>query len=567
MKRSEETKLFCRVALAAGAVNREEIDRAARESGTEASLAQALVNLGILSPKQYELLMRRVRAIQMDARRRQQAGGNRFGKMVVERGLASQSQVDACLEFQAKEQARGIHRNIGEIMVERGLVTANQVRHLVQTRERIIMICTSCRKRFNVLQDFSKQADCPECDGALRPVREGEGISVEATVGKRPSERSLVGKEFGGCRIVEMLGQGAMGAVYKARHIGLDRLVALKVLPMSGRDREMIKVLLHEARATAKLEHPNIVQVHDVGFKHGHFFIVMQLLKGETLADRLKELAFVEMQEAVRIVGEVAKGLQAAHETGIVHRDIKPANIMLVGAGEVRIADFGLAQDTTDPLREREGMVVGTPYYMSPEQWRGKKIDPTGDLYSLGVVFYELLTGKRPFEGEDIRQVMNDHLKKPAPPPHKENPEVSEMLSAIVRKLLSKAPEKRYTSAKALRDDLERYREGREPRALAQFGRRIKCGFCETVNPVNAGRCSVCKEPLNPPDMKLSFAKRRDEFKCPKCTAFITKGERECKRCGQRFCIRCRVRRAIYQDYCKKCVEKLPDKQKRKLKR
>ena len=322
--------------------------------------------------------------------------GALFGEAAVSRGLATTEQVSGALKEQAALAAKGDFRNLGELLIEKGILTPDQVRALIAEQDKVIMFCSSCGEKYNVLKTWETAAKCPADGTLLSKIGEDSSVGVAATLGTRAAEtESPIGMECGGCKIVELIARGSMGAVYKAKHVGLNRYVAVKLLPSVSQNPDLVKRLLIEARAVAKLEHPNIVQVYDVGFQRGYFFIVMQLLTGQTLEARLDEMKSLPVDAAVEIARDVASGLGAAHAKGIIHRDVKPANVMLTDDGRARLTDFGLAQDAENP-DGREGLIVGTPYYMSPEQWLGHKADERSDLYSVGVILYQMVAGHRP---------------------------------------------------------------------------------------------------------------------------------------------------------------------------
>jgi serine/threonine-protein kinase len=420
----------------------------------------------------------------------------RFGEAVADRGLATREQVAECLRAQAELAARGVFRNLGEIMVERGYLTAGQVQRLLAERDQVILSCPACGDRYNVPRASQGTAACPADSAILVPARDASAVGVAATLDPPPD--SPVGLEVAGCRIVELIARGSMGAVYKAKHVALNRFVAVKMIPHREGNPEVVRRVLQEARAAAKLEHPNIVQVHDVGFQKGYVYVVMQLLRGRTLEERLAEFGMLPVDEACDVARDVAQGLQAAHAKGIIHRDLKPANIIVTEDGRARLTDFGLAQDL-ESGEDSTGMIVGTPYYMSPEQWLGRRADARSDLYALGIILYAMLCGRRPFEGETIEELMRQHLKVAPPPPEKHNARLPEGIGAIVRKAIAKSPARRYPSAAAFLADLDRFRRGQDPEALGELGARLKCGFCETFNPASAKRCRVCGEPLGGP--------------------------------------------------------------------
>ncbi len=349
-----------------------------------------------------------------------------------------------------------------------------------------VMYCLICSERHSVLQSEMKEARCPKCSMSLAPIETGQKVSAF----------ELIGQRLGGCRISSCIGQGAMGIVFKAIHEGLHREVAIKTLPVVEKRSGDLRRLVYEARIIAKLEHPNIVQVYDIGTDRGYVFIIMQLLDGITLDDTIKE-GLIPLETALSITLQTTSAVGHAHAKGIVHRDLKPENIMILTKGGIKVMDFGLASDP-DLYDELHDMVTGTPFYIAPEVWVKKTWDHRSDLYSLGVILYYILTGKRPFYGRLIQDLMYKHLKENPLPPSAINSNVPKSIDAIVRKLMAKEPEKRYQSADELSNDIELYLKGQVPKAVQQFIKLIKCPLCESQNSASLKRCKVCNELLNP---------------------------------------------------------------------
>lgn len=263
---------------------------------------------------------------------------------------------------------------------------------------------------------------------------------------------SLEGQTLGKYRILEPLGRGGMAQVYKAYHPQLDRYVAVKVLRSDlVEEAEFLARFRREARAVAALRHPNVVQVHDFDTQDDLYYMVMELLEGDTLKAHLNAFRArgerLPPGELVRILCDVLTGLAYAHGEGIIHRDLKPANIMLTRSGQAVLTDFGIAQIVGSTQYTISGALMGTLNYMAPEQGLDGKCDVRSDIYSLGIVYYEMLTGKVPFDADTPLAILMKHLNDPLPLPHKFDPSISEPLERVALKALAKSPDDRYQSA------------------------------------------------------------------------------------------------------------------------
>lgn len=282
------------------------------------------------------------------------------------------------------------------------------------------------------------------------------------------------------------LAQGGMANVYLARDLLLDRPVAVKVLfPEHARDDAFVERFRREATAAANLNHPNVVAIYDWGQQHGTYYIVMEYVEGRPLSDIIRTEGPLHPDRAAEITADVAAALAFAHRNGVVHRDVKPGNILITGTGQVKVADFGIAQassnaDATQNLTQA-GAVMGTATYFSPEQAQGLPVDPRSDLYSLGCVLYEMLTARPPFSGDSPVAIAYKHVQEQPYPPSTVNPTVPAALEAVDMKLLQKDPADRYASAEDLRADLRRFLEGQPVLALGA------AGAAATVAGVGAG--------------------------------------------------------------------------------
>jgi serine/threonine-protein kinase len=267
---------------------------------------------------------------------------------------------------------------------------------------------------------------------------------------------------LGRYEIISELGQGAMGVVYKATDPLIDRVVAIKTINLGlalDEKEEYEGRFYQEAKAAGRLSHPNIVTIFDLGKSDDVAYIAMEFLQGKELRDILDDGEKMPVERVLDVVNQVALGLAYAHEHGVVHRDVKPSNIMVASDGHVKITDFGIARMESSSVRTQTGMVLGSPKYMSPEQVLGRLIDQRSDIFSLGVVLYEMLTGKPPFFGENVNAIMYQTLNSIPSPPGSLNSNVPDMLNYIVAKALAKGLDDRYQNAKVLAEDLRSCRE------------------------------------------------------------------------------------------------------------
>lgn len=263
-------------------------------------------------------------------------------------------------------------------------------------------------------------------------------------------------KTIGRYEVVSVMGQGAMGTVYKARDPVIERTVAIKTinLELSREERaEFEERFYREAKSAGRLNHPNIVTIYDVGETGDAAYIAMEFIEGESLRDVLDSGVVLSLKRICQIAVQVASALNYAHENSVVHRDIKPANIMISRNREVKIMDFGIALIPTGS-RTQAGTVLGSPKYMAPEQVAGKATDGRADIFSLGAVLYEMLTGSTPFNGDNLSAIMYKILNEEPAPPSKLNARVPKVFDRIVARALAKRPEDRYQSAKEFSRDL-----------------------------------------------------------------------------------------------------------------
>jgi len=264
----------------------------------------------------------------------------------------------------------------------------------------------------------------------------------------------LAGREVGGCHLERLIGRGSSGAVYLGRHKVLEVPVAVKVMPVSGAGNAELERFLRGARVAARVQHPHVAPVLNAGRGRGFCFLVQRYVEGETLRRRMEAQGRLSERSVRAILRDIASALAAAHHLGVIHRDVKPSNIILTPAGRAVLTDFGLARAAGPGDISSASDVVGTPYYMSPEQCSGLAVDERSDLYSLGATAYHALTGRRPAEGDTVVAVLRAHVEEVPPPPRALVPEVSEGLSALLMRLLAKRREERCQSAGELLEAL-----------------------------------------------------------------------------------------------------------------
>ncbi len=290
-------------------------------------------------------------------------------------------------------------------------------------------------------------------------------LSVSNSNSNRDSARlpnDLSGRQIGNFHFIRRLGKGAMAEVYLAEQVQLKRWVAVKILrPELADDKTCLRRFEREAQAAAKLVHTNIVQIHEVGHVEGLHYIVQEYVQGQNLREWLARNGPPLLQPALNVMRQIASALAKAAEQGVVHRDIKPENIMITAAGEVKVADFGLARvlgesDTAATALTQVGITMGTPLYMSPEQVEGRPLDHRSDLYSFGVLCYHLLTGKPPFVGDTALAVAVQHVKTPPPALEAQRPDLPPALCRVVHKMLAKDPDGRWHTCGELLRELYR---------------------------------------------------------------------------------------------------------------
>ncbi|MFW6108221.1 MAG: protein kinase domain-containing protein [bacterium] len=367
-----------------------------------------------------------------------------FLSTAVARGALDQGTAEEVLAALRQVEALGASSSAREIAINRG----------VFTREQADRIDHAAREGAN---DDDPEPASPPGRSPLGGQRQDRGPEPPTPIRKR--------RRLGNFEILQKLGVGGMGVVYKARQLSMDRLVALKVLPRRlARDRSFIERFLREARSAARLNHPHIVQGIDVGEAEGLYYFAMELVQGESLEARLRRQGRIPQREALQIARHVALALDHANAQHLIHRDIKPANILLTREGGAKLADLGLAKRTSDAAVTQAGGLVGTPLYMSPEQARGRDdIDARTDIYSLGATLYHAVVGSPPFTGATAAAIITQHLFEKPPSPRAAAPELTDGFCAVLMKMMAKQRLQRYQSAAELLEDIDRLLSGRPP--------------------------------------------------------------------------------------------------------
>lgn len=373
-------------------------------------------------------------------------------------------------------------------------------------------------------------------------------------------EDDLIGEMLGHYRILAPLGQGGMARVYRAHQENLDREVAVKVLPpWYATDRNFVERFNQEARLVARLSHANIVMVHDAGEQNGHIYIVMQLVDGGTLKQRLDQIQAegktMDVVEANRIFKQLASALGFAHEQGIIHRDVKPVNVLMDRSGRPILSDFGIAKvlASTREQLTRPGTGVGTPEYMSPEQCRGEAVDARSDIYSLGVMLFEALTGRTPFQADSYPALAHSHIYELPPRPSSLNPAITPAVEQVILTALMKEAVRRYQRVIEMADALESAVTQQQKPGDALRG--MAAPFAQAGLSQGGALQAPVQVPAGNP-----YAGPLTLYVCPNCQSANKPQTRFCTKCGfpLKACSFCGSQNPVGNRFCSKCGKVLP---------
>ena len=448
-----------------------------------------------------------------------------LGELAVQSNLMPPATRDAVLAVADQLRSLNKPKPLVDLFVEGGYMKRSNVEDLCQQLDSLTILC-SCGARINASQlGDGDQSLCDSCFSVLsdigelrietapissQPVAQPSGgaapapsspaappwavAAPTAAPGRSPlphaatephindpdaDEDTLLGQTLGCWQIKAKLGEGGMGSVYHVVNLEDDREAAIKILPskIAGERKTVFERFKREANVVRQIDHPNIVKVFDMGEDDGVHFIVMELITGPNLMEFAQDGKPLELEIGIEILHQVLSGLKAAHSAGVIHRDLKPENIMLADDATAKITDFGLARGLdTDSRLTQTGELVGTPYYMSPEQGDGQVLDRRTDIYSLGVTFYHLLSGKVPFDGDNPLQIILKHLNETPKLPHEVNPKLPITLSQLLLRMMAKKRDDRYASAAAVQADLAKVREGKEVLSLTPL--LMRCNLC-----------------------------------------------------------------------------------------
>jgi hypothetical protein len=377
-------------------------------------------------------------------------------QLFVDLGVLTPEQLKQCQDMQEDFRKQGVSLALANVIVNLGIAPPQKVARVLAHQGTAVLRCPACSRRYTV-PDFqaNRRYKCEPCKQYLEVVPDeslvpaappaAPGASPAAPAAPGVRKDAFEGRQMGPYKIVKRIGKGGMGAVYMGEKED-GKKFAVKILTEEFSKMPGIQGRFkREANASFKLHHPAVVETIEMSRADGYVYIVMELVEGGSLVDLIVKERKLRPEKAVPIACDILAGLHHAHELGIVHRDIKPANVLMTLDGRAKVIDFGLAKDAeAQTILTLSGNVVGTPAYMAPEQAKGDTTGPPADQYSCAILLWLMLTGKKPFEGKSLVDTLNKQINDPLPPAKDHNPEVSDALDKVVRRMAAKDPAKRY---------------------------------------------------------------------------------------------------------------------------
>lgn len=406
----------------------------------------------------------------------------KFGELCVEKEFATAAQIAECLTLQTRLDQEGKHLRLGQILIEKKYMVIRQAQMILELQGKKILRCPRCETKFNIRHfKAEKKYQCPKCstelvssqsanlnvDRSVMSREPAENINVERSFSARDSvdvddeALSLLHKKVGDYEIVELLGEGGMADVYKVVSPYHKRPRALKVM----KSQATLQRFNREFESAHALRHPNIVRVYETGKIETRPYFFMEYMDGGTLTKLIEKMGVIPLKDAISILKQMAMGLKYAHENGVIHRDIKTTNILITQNSNreitAKITDFGIARSPSNNQITVAGQLIGTFKYMSPEHIKGENLDGKTDIFSLGIVAYEMMTGREPFNVDSPVGYLFVNIKETPMMIHQINPDIPKSLSMIVFQMMAKDTKDRYDAAALLRD-LERWSKHQE---------------------------------------------------------------------------------------------------------
>ncbi|RME02567.1 MAG: serine/threonine protein kinase [Planctomycetota bacterium] len=454
---SDELLLFGKIALKNNLMTDVQLQQALkfqeelRQTLGYVSLGEVCVKMGFLSREDVQKIL------EVQRRKEIRDQSKLYGQIALKNRFISQEQLDECLKEQASSKVK---RPLGHYLLKKGYIEERVHRSILRSIERL---------RQKKGEASSRRVAVGNNNSPGGPSQQSSPVSslkCEGEKDRKPSGKisPTLARLVPGYRIIEKIGQGAMGVVYKAVQESMGKLVAIKVLPNNLEDGEQRKQrFIREAQSLGKLQHPNIIRAIDMGESKGHLYYVMEYVEGTTLDHLIEKKGALEERQALEFVRDIASALEHAWEFRIVHRDIKPENMLLSKGGQIKLCDLGLVKCLSDDRQLKltmDGTTVGTPLYMSPEQAKAEEIDIRSDIYSLGASLYHMVVGAPPFEHKSMVIVMQMHVLEPVPFAQERNRRVSADTSRLIQKMMEKSPRKRFQLPGEVVEAIERILQG-----------------------------------------------------------------------------------------------------------